>query len=257
MIDTHCHLTDGRLAGTLDGVIERANRSGVDAVLCATANAADAEAAAALSAHYGCVYFTAGIHPHEAAGAAEADYRKIASIAGDPRCLAIGEIGLDYHYDFSPRRRQRQVFAEQLARARQHDARVVIHTREAFDDTMAVLRESGIDMARVLFHSFTGGPDEGRTVLDAGAAISFSGIVTFKKASSIRETAAIVPDDRILAETDAPYLSPEPVRKMRVNEPANVVHVYRRLAALRHMPLPAFERLLNANAAAILGLQAG
>ncbi len=255
MIDTHCHLTDGRFAGNLDGVIDRAGRAGVTAMICATANAADAEAAAALSSYYGCIYFTAGIHPHEAAGAAEADYRKIVSIAGDPRCLAIGEIGLDYHYDFSPRQRQQQVFAEQLQRARQQDARVVIHTREAFDDTMAVLRESGIDMAHVLFHSFTGGPAQGTKILDAGASISFSGIVTFKKASEIRETAALVPDDRILAETDAPYLSPEPVRKIRVNEPANVVHVYRRLAGLRHTPLPEFERLLNANAAAILGLQ--
>jgi TatD DNase family protein len=169
-------------------------------------------------------------------------------LAGDPRVVALGEMGLDYFRDLSPRPVQRQVFAEQLALARRIGKPVVVHMRDAFDDTMAILRESGVSGSKVVFHSFTEGPDQGRQALDFGATIGFSGIVTFQHSHSLRAAAAIVPDDRILIETDSPYLSPEPVRGSKPNEPANVVHVAAALAALRSVSLEGLAERTTANA---------
>jgi len=254
MIDTHCHLTDKRLASNIDAVLDRARKAGVRAFLCAASSATDSEAAAALAASKHGVYCTAGIHPHDASRMDPADLDRIESLAENPRCVAIGEIGLDYHYGFSPRPSQKQVFASQLQLAARIGTRVVIHTREAFEDTMSVLMESEIDMTSVLFHSFAGEPGECKRILDSGASISFSGIVTFKNAPQTRQAAAMVPDDRILAETDCPYLSPEPVRKEKINEPSNLIHVVRRLAELRKVPLDGFRETLVKNAGKILGL---
>jgi len=230
-------------------VLDRARAAGVAAVVCAGADLHESKLALTLARQFEQVYFTAGVHPHDAKDAEEGYLDRIAELAAEARNVAVGEIGLDYHYDYSPRDVQRRVFAEQLELARTLDKPVVVHTREAFADTMRILKDSGIDGGRVVFHSFTEGPDRGREVLDFGAMISFSGIVTFAKSDLLRQTASLVPDDRILVETDAPFLSPEPVRKMKTNEPANVAHVAACLARLRGLDPDAFARLTTANAA--------
>jgi TatD DNase family protein len=179
---------------------------------------------------------------------------QLQQLAADPRNVGIGEIGLDYHYDFSPRPAQQQVFAEQLDLARRMGKQVVIHTREAIEDTLAIVARSGIDGTRIVFHSFTEHPAAARRVLDLGATISFSGIVTFARSAELQQTALLVPADRILVETDAPYLSPEPVRKMKTNEPANVAHVAAFLARLRGASADEFAQQTTANACRFFGI---
>lgn len=254
LIDTHCHLADRRLKGNVDQVIELAAAAGVNRMISAAANIADARIAADIASKHAGVYCTAGVHPHNAAEQGGGYIAQIEQLAAHERNVAIGEIGLDYHYDYSPRPRQQEVFAEQLLLASRLGKTIVIHTREAFDDTMAIIRESGIDASAMVFHSFTGGAAEVRQVLDIGAMVSFSGIATFKTAEDIRAGAVITPDDRILVETDAPYLSPEPVRNVRVNQPAHVAHVASRLAAVRGIDVQQFAEQTTANAERIFGL---
>ncbi|MBS3734966.1 MAG: TatD family hydrolase [Phycisphaerae bacterium] len=254
LIDTHCHLAHGRLRPQVEAVLARAREAGVVAMVCAAGNVTDSKAALGLARAHGDVCALAGIHPHDAAEAPDDFLDRLERLAAGERNVAIGEIGLDYHYDFSPRDAQREVFAAQLALAGRLSKRVVIHTREAFDDTLAILDESDVDGADVVFHSFTGGVEETRRVLDCGAMVSYSGIVTFKKADTLRAAAATVPDDRLLIETDAPYLSPEPVRKHKTNEPANVAHVAARLAEVRGVSVGALAERTSANAAGFFGL---
>lgn len=254
LIDGHCHLTHDRLVNQLPAVLARARRARVVAMVTAASDPADGERAAALARQQECVYFAAGVHPHQAKDAG-ADYLgRIEELAAAPKNVAIGEAGLDYHYEFSPRDAQRRVFAEQLDLAKRLGKPVVVHTREAFEDTMAIVREAALAAERIIFHSYTGDPAEMRRVLDLGAYVGFSGIVTFNKSDLIRRAAALVGEDRILIETDAPYLSPEPVRKMKTNEPANVVHVAECLAAARKTTLEGFAEQTAANAARVFGL---
>ena len=255
LIDTHCHLADARLRRDAAGVMARARQAGVAGVICAAGDVHEAKLALTMSRQEVDVYFTAGVHPHEAKNVAGDYLAQIEGLAADGKCVAIGEVGLDYHYKYSPPEAQRRVFAEQLALARRLGKGVVIHTREAMADTLAILAEAGADGRRVVFHSFTGSAKEARRVLDLGAAVSFSGIVTFKNAGELREAAAIVPDDRLLIETDAPYLSPEPVRNMKTNEPANVAHVAACLAALRGRDAESIAELTTANAARFFGIE--
>lgn len=254
LIDTHCHLAHGRLRQQVAAVLERARAAGLVACVCASGDLRESWEGLALSREHAQVFFTAGVHPHEAKNVGEGYVSALEQLAAETKNVGVGEIGLDYHYDFSPRAAQQRVFAEQLALAARLGKVVVVHTREAFADTMAILKASGVDGGRVVFHSFTEGPAEARAVLDFGATVSFSGIVTFKQADLLRQSAAIVPDDRILVETDAPYLSPEPVRKMKTNEPANVAHVAACLAAIRGVPAEQFARITSANAARFFGL---
>jgi len=254
LVDTHCHLAHERLRDEAEAVLARAREAGVVAVVCAAGDLDEAQAAMRLACAHGDVYFMAGVHPHDAKDASGDYVARLEGFTGEARCVAVGEVGLDYHYNFSPPDVQRRIFAEQLALAVRLVKPIVIHTREAFDDTVAILTESGADGRRVVFHSFTGSAAEARRVLDLGAMVSFSGIVTFKKADDLRAAAAIVPDDRLLIETDAPYLSPEPVRKMKTNEPANVVHVARCLAAVRGCDAEALAELTTANAARFFGI---
>lgn len=257
LIDTHCHLTHGRLRNQLADVLARAADAGVRRMVCAAGDLDESRAAARLADQHEGLTFLAGVHPHEAAGV-EGDYlADLDELLARPRCAAIGEIGLDYHYDFSPREDQRRVFAQQLDLAARLGLAVVIHTREAFDDTLSLLGESAVLPGRVIFHSFTGDDDQARRGLDYGAALSFSGIVTFKKADDVRAAARLVPTDRMLIETDAPYLSPEPVRRVKTNEPAHVAHVGRFLADLRGMAFDDFAEQTWTNAERLLPAVAG
>ena len=254
LIDTHCHLPHGRLRQQLADVLDRARAAGLCHLICATSAVEEAYDARNIAHDNADVTFTVGTHPHYAKDFTPELLAATRDLLADDHCVALGEIGLDYHYDFSPVDAQQSTFAAQLALAKELACPIVIHTREAFDDTLAMVRDSGVDTSRVIFHSFT--EDEGptRRLLDLGATISYSGIATFKRTDSLREAVKLVPDDRILIETDSPFLAPEPVRKMHPNEPANVAHVATCLAAVRGLSAEAFAEQTTANAIRAFGL---
>ncbi len=236
-IDSHCHLADDAFAADLDQVVSRARAAGLAGALCIlSADEADeiARAAQVVTA-WEAVRFAAAVHPHRSgAYAGRIDEAAEVTRAAIDRsgAVAVGEIGLDYHYDFSPPAVQQDVFRAQMAVALERALPVVIHTRQATDDTFAMIGEAGPGRLRGVMHCFSGTVDEARRALDLGFFISLSGIVTFPKADQLRDVAAFVPDDRLLVETDAPFLAPVPHRGKR-NEPAWVAETTRIVAAAR------------------------
>jgi len=259
MIDTHCHLTYDGLHERVDQVLADAADAGVDRMISVGTTPADAERARALSQRKTNVYFTAGLHPHYAeqftdkAALLDALREKLA----DDKCVAIGEMGLDRHYPDPPIDIQRRAFEWQLELASDvanFRGPVVIHNREATDDTLAVLRNAGVAPERFVFHCFTGTADELDAILGFGARVSFTGIVTFNSAKALAQASDRVPIDRLMIETDSPYLTPEPYRKVRPNEPRYVADVARFLADRRGMTLDEFTAVVDANAERFFGL---
>ncbi len=250
MIDTHCHLSFPQLRQQLDDVLTRAEQAGVGRMITVGTTPDDCFAARDIAEAHADVYFTVGVHPHDAAEVDAEALSFIPALASAAKCAALGEMGLDYHYPDPPREVQKRLLEAQLAVAAGCDAHlpVVIHCRKAVDDTLAVVRSSGFALDRFVFHCFTESPDDARKVLDAGCMISFTGIVTYKNAPEVRQSAGMVPADRIMVETDSPYLSPEPHRKVRPNEPRFVVEVARCLAKLRGVGFAAFVEQCDANA---------
>ena len=238
MIDSHCHIAGQEFAGDLDAVVSRARAAGLQGALTILAADDDVELrqASAVQRLWPEVRFSIGIHPHAAGKFAESPAGAAAAveaaIASQPGARAVGEIGLDYHYDFAPRDAQHAVFRAQIALARQRRLPIVLHTREAEDDTFAILAEERAGDVPVVFHCFTGNLATARRVLDAGYDLSLAGIVTFPRAAELKEVAAFVPLDRLLVETDSPYLAPVPHRGKR-NEPAHVALVADHVASLR------------------------
>lgn len=255
LIDTHAHLDHEQFAGEEAEVLQRARAAGVVQVITIGSDLATSRRAIELAETYPEVYATVGIHPHDAASADDDAFRTLASWAAHPRVVAIGEIGLDFHYDFSPRDVQRDVFRRQLRLAGQMGLPVVIHDREAHDAVMEVLEEawaaeeegSGPPCPPVVLHSFTGTWEMAARCLEKGCYLSIGGMVTFKNAAPIRDVFRRVPADRLLLETDAPYLSPEPFRGRR-NEPARVRVVAEFLAALRGEDVENLAAQTTANA---------
>ncbi|MCU1346618.1 MAG: putative deoxyribonuclease [Acidimicrobiia bacterium] len=229
--DSHCHLDDPRIEGGAAGALERGAVAGVTRYITVGTDADHSRAAIALAAQHDQVWATVGLHPHDAVNGVDS----LLELLDQPKVVAVGECGLDYHYDHSPRDVQRRVFAEQIALAHQRQLALVIHTRAAWDDTFDVLRAEGVP-PRTIFHCFSGGPDEARRSLDLGAYLSFSGIVSFKTAGDVRAAAEICPADRLMVETDSPYLAPVP-RRGQTNEPANVALVGAVLAEVRKTTL--------------------
>ncbi len=252
MIDSHCHLADEVFASELDQVVARARAAGVDRVLTILAAGDDNEATQAeqLVGLWPEARVAIGVHPHAAADFA-ADPERAAKVVRrqidrTPYARAVGEIGLDYHYDFSPRDVQQAVFRAQIRVALALEQPVVVHTREADEDTLAILRLEGEGTLRGVLHCFTGGPSLARAGLDLGFYISLAGIVTFPKAVELRDTARLVPLDRLLVETDSPFLAPVPYRGKR-NEPAYVRNVVDALAPLYEMSSAALAEQTAAN----------
>jgi TatD DNase family protein len=250
IVDSHCHLADEAFVADLEGVAARAQAAGVERVLCVLSADEDEELARArrVAAVWPPVVFGAAIHPHRsgaysgrAAEAAAVTERAVRAHGA----LAVGEIGLDYHYDFSPKDVQREVFAAQIGVALALDKPVIIHTREATADTMAVLREAGQGRVRGVMHCFSGTAEDARLALDCGFFISVAGILTFPKAASLRDVVRYVPLDRLLVETDAPFLAPVPHRGKR-NEPAWVVQTLAALADITGTSAAALaDRIVN------------
>jgi TatD DNase family protein len=255
MIDSHCHLADEKFGDDLDAVVARAQSAGVTSALCilSTTEPDEHERARVVAAAWPAVQFSAGVHPHRAGhyvGRTAESAEETARVVDAFSAVAIGEIGLDYHYDFAPRDVQREVFAAHVALAIQRDLPVVIHAREALDDTYALLREAGRGLVRGVMHCFTGTLDEARRALDLGFLVSFGGILTFPKAGSLREVGRFVPIDRALVETDAPFLAPVPFRGKR-NEPAWVAETVKQLAALHGIPVDMMGPRLAENFSAL------
>ena len=226
-IDSHCHLYDERLPGGVTGAIEAARAAGVGRMITVGCDEPTSRTAIEHAATYPGVYATVGLHPHEATSGVDS----IRPLIHTPGLVAIGECGLDYHYDHSPRDVQRTVFAEQIGLAHELGLTLVIHTREAWDETFAILDTEGIP-ARTVFHCFTGGPAEADACLERGGYLSFSGIVTFPSATDMQAAARICPADRLMVETDSPYLAPVPFRGKK-NQPALVALVGEAVARLR------------------------
>ena len=249
LFDTHCHLTFDDLAARAEQVIASANAAGVTRLLTIAGSAHEARTAIELCRVHSGMWAAAGVHPHEASKADENELARLAALwQQHPEIVAAGEVGLDYHYDFSPRDVQRVVFARQLELARPAELPVVIHSREAHNDVVQILLEQGYAGRRVVFHCFSGTPEEAAEVRSHGWWTSFTGVITFKKAAVSRQVLAETPLDQIMFETDSPYLSPEPVRGMKPNEPKNLVHSARFAAELRGMTLDDMAATSTANA---------
>jgi TatD DNase family protein len=240
--DNHCHVDDDRIPGGTEAALAAARDAGVTGFVTVGTDAERSAAAIAVAAVHDDVWATVGLHPHDAVNGVDS----ILGLLDAPRVVAVGECGLDYHYDHSPRPIQREAFAAQIALAHTRNLPLVIHTRSAWDDTFAVLDAEGVP-PQTIFHCFTGGADEARLALDRGGFLSFSGIVTFKSADDIRAAVAICPEDRLLVETDAPYLAPVPHRGHR-NQPAFVPLVGAALAHVRGVNVTRIEHLTSMNA---------
>lgn len=244
--DTHCHLdyrvtgdsgsrVDARQdqssrdldMGAVDEVLAGAHAAGVSAFITVGCDRDSSRRAIDVAASHDDVWASVGLHPHEATHGVDS----IRDLLAAPRVIAVGEAGLDYYYDHSPRDQQRTAFAEQISIAHDLGLPLIIHTRDAWDDTFEILVSEGVP-DRTVFHCFTGGPNEARRCLDLGAYLSFSGIVTFKTATDVAEAAVMCPSDRLLVETDSPYLAPVPKRG-QANRPENVALVGAHIAHLR------------------------
>jgi TatD DNase family protein len=252
LIDSHCHLSYAGLAEDVAGALERARAAGVTRVITIGTDVPDHDKAVAIARAHPEVFAVLGIHPHHAAEAEEGYERFLESRLGnEPKVVGIGECGLDYHYDHAPRLVQRGVFLKQLELARRLGRPAVLHVREAHADGQAIVRD--FPEVKFVVHCFTGTPAECEGWLALGAYIGITGIVTYKNAGDVRTSAKMVPAERLLVETDGPYLSPEPVRKMKVNEPANVVHTARFLAELRGVALEELAKRTTENVGRLFG----
>ena len=248
-IDSHCHVQWA--TGGADAAIERARAAGVAAMVVIGTDVASSRTAVELARRHPDVHATVGLHPHDASGFAE-QWPELEALAAGDGVVAVGEAGFDLHYRHSEPDVQEEAFRAQVRLAHELDRALVIHSREAWDDTFGVLVDEGVP-ARTVFHCFTGGPEEARRVLDLGARLSFSGIVSFPNAVAVRAAAAMCPLDRMLVETDSPYLTPVPHRG-RENEPAYVTYVGAALADAVGQPVDKVAAATAVGAAAAFGL---
>ncbi len=240
LIDTHGHLIFGELAGNIDEVIGRSIEAGVSRWITVGTDPDQNEKVLALLGKYDNLFAAVGFHPHCAKDISDDDLAALREYAQEDKVVAIGETGLDYHYNFSKQDAQKHIFGAQLRIAEELGLPVVIHCRNAFDDTLAILNEFAGQLKNVVFHCYGGTREQTEMLLEKGYYLSFTGIVTFKKSDDVRAAAKLVPLNRMMIETDCPYISPEPVRNKRPCEPAMLIHTARKLAEIHDMPLEDF-----------------
>jgi TatD DNase family protein len=246
-VDSHCHL---QLAGGDDDVV-RARAAGVEWMVCVGTDLETSQAAMTLADRHPDVFAAVGLHPHDASKLG-LEWALLEPLAVSEGCIAIGECGFDLYYEYSPRDEQETAFRFQIRLAHKTGKPLVIHSRDAWDDTFRVLDDEGVP-ERTIFHCFTGGPAEAAAAVERGCHLSFSGIVSFKNADDLREAARLTPSERVLVETDSPFLTPEPYRG-RPNEPALVVAVGEALARARGVEPEEIAELTRANAARVFGV---
>ena len=248
LIDTHTHLDDARYNDDRETVITRAREAGIEAVVTIGCDLPTSQAAVALADRFPFVYASIGVHPHEVKHVQNTWYDTFRHLARNRKVVAYGEIGLDYHYNHSSPKEQRDRFREQIQVARELTLPVIIHTREAQEDTVTILKEESASEIGGVFHCFSGDSWLAKEALDLGFYLSFSGILTFQNATPLREVAKNIPLDRVLIETDCPYLTPVPYRGKR-NEPVYVSEVAKQLAALHpELSLDEVQRTTTVNA---------
>jgi TatD DNase family protein len=258
MIDTHCHLTGDRYEGGVGPILTSARAAGLSAMIAVAVDVEDAKAAQSLSEAEPDVWCTAGVHPSEAGR--DHDVEQLRQLMKHPRCVAWGEMGLDGHWPDPPLPAQRVLFEAQLSVIKQVEGLggalkpIILHSRRAVEEVLETLKRTGICGSRCVFHCFTEGPDLIQEVLAFGAHVSFTGVVTYRNAADVAVASDAVPLDRLMVETDSPYLTPEPHRGTWPNEPANVVHVSHFLAARRGMSNADFEAATDATSRGIFGL---
>jgi len=251
MIDTHCHLTDIRLLDQIDAVMQRAAGAGVTQIMTIGTHPADWPACVDMCRKWSNVRAAVGVHPNYCQEAELTDLARLGEFLKEPGVLAVGEMGLDYFHQDAPRDRQAEFFRAQLTIARDMGRPAVIHCRQATDDTLAIMKEFA-DVPAV-FHCFTGSLAEVKKIVAAGYYVGFTGVVTYKNAPEVRDSAAYVPEDRILVETDAPYLSPEPMRRQKINEPSLVMHTAAMVAKVRGVSVEELDRITTGNARRLFG----
>jgi TatD DNase family protein len=251
LIDTHCHLEMSQFDNDREEVIGQARDAGFEALITVGSDLDATVKAINLADRHDFIYAAVGVHPHDARDFSAEMYRELASHAQHEKVVAIGETGLDYHYDHSPRDVQREVFRQHLRLARDTGLPFIVHSREAKDDTIAILAESNLN--RGVMHCFSGDVDMAERIMSMGLSISLAGPVTFRKSSELREIARFIPDDYLLIETDAPYLSPEPRRGKR-NEPSYLEYTAKFIADLRGISLDDLARITTLNAKRLFGI---
>ena len=258
LVDAHCHLERATYGDEVDAVIERARRAGVGGLVAVGAGGITegAREAVALAGRYAGIWAAVGIHPHDIHLANERDFAAIAELLAAPKVVALGEVGLDYHYDRATGELQRAALARFCRLAEVHRQPLMLHVRDAYPDALKVLDDAGVPAAGAMVHCFTGGPAEAEAYLARGLMLSIPGVVTFRNAAPLREAVPLIPADRLLLETDSPYLAPVPHRGRR-NEPALVAVTAAFVATLRGTSAEALAAQTTANARAFFGLPAG
>jgi len=255
LVDTHCHLADPKLRDDVEGILARAREAGVRTVISvgAIGSIETDRLTVEIANNHDDVYAAVGVHPHDAKDCDPARIARLRELAHSPKVVAIGESGLDFHYMHSPQPAQEASLRSHLELAADFDKPIVIHCRDAETRLLAIIREVGISKRGGVIHCFTGDAAAAREFLAHGFHISFSGILTFKNAAAIREAARMVPDDRVMVETDAPYLAPEPYRGQR-NEPAYVTRTLEAMARVRGIDAVALATMTSDNAARLFAL---
>ena len=256
LIDSHCHLTFDGLREQVGTVIEKASAVGVFEFIAPGTDVADTRLAMELAADYPSVHVAAGVHPHEASKVSDAWETELLELAADDCVVAVGETGLDYHYNFSDHDSQQRVFRRQLEIAQQVGKPVVIHSREAHPDVMRILSEFS-SLPGVVFHCFSGTSAEADEILGRGYWLSWTGVVTFKRSDELRGIARRMPVERMMLETDSPFLSPVPVRKVQPNEPAHLVYTARCIAEARGMDFAEFAEITVESTRRFFSLSSG
>ncbi len=246
LIDTHCHLTFDDLAGDIDGVIERSRVAGVTGWITIGTDMQESRKAVELAQKFDNMYAAVAVHPHDAKTVTDETLQELRELAQNEKVVAIGETGLDYHYNHSLHEDQKRVFAEHLQLAAELDLPAIIHCRKAFEETLEILGQWGTGVKRIVFHCFSGSAEQAKILLRDDFYFSFTGVVTFRNADKTRKAAEVVPTERLMLETDCPFMSPEPVRKQRTCEPALMIHTAKFLAELKQADLADFAHAVTA-----------
>jgi TatD DNase family protein len=240
LIDTHAHLTFAELENDIDAVIARSKAAGVTAWITVATDPPQIQKTLALVPRFDNMYAALGVHPHYAKDVTTADLDALKDLAKTDKVVAIGETGLDFHYNFSAQDAQKQIFVAQLQIATELQKPVIIHCRNAFEETLAILDDFLDTLPNVVFHCFSGTADQAELLLERNCHISFTGIVTFKNAGQTRAAATLIGLDRLMIETDCPYICPEPMRNQKINEPALLIHTAKKIAELKNITLEDF-----------------
>jgi len=246
LIDTHAHLTFPELEENIDAIVARSIDADVSSWITVGTDPDQVKKVLALIPKYDNMYAALGYHPHEAKEIAACDLEFLKETAAAKKVVAIGETGLDFHYDHSPRDVQKEIFRKHLQIASEINLPVVVHTREAFAESMEILDEFAGRLKKVVIHCYSGTAEQTKLILDRGYFVSFTGIVTFKKTDNVREAAKIIPLDKLMIETDCPFISPEPVRNQRPCEPAMLIHTAKKIAEVKEMDLEDFAEAVTA-----------